>query len=51
MTAIEPRRVVLARSGSEIEIGSGTKPKPRELAPPEPPHYAIGTEPIANGGD
>ena len=51
VTAIEPRRVVLARSGSDVEIGTGTKPKPHELAQPEPRHYAIGTEPIANGGD
>lgn len=49
VTAIEPRRILLARRDNEVEIISGTKP--RELAQPEPPHYAIGTEPIANGGD
>jgi len=51
VTAIEPSRVLLAQGGRETEIGTGKKPvEPAKPAPP-PPHYAIGTEPIANGGD
>ena len=51
VTAIEPSRVVLAQGGREAEIFTGKKP-PQPAANPEPaPHYAIGTEPIANGGD
>jgi general secretion pathway protein N len=52
VTAIEPSRVVLAQGGRETEIGSGKKPQePVKPEPVAPPHYAIGTEPIANGGD
>lgn len=50
VTAIEPSRVLLAQGGRETEIGTGKKPQ--EPAKPEsPPSYAVGTEPIANGGD
>jgi len=50
VTAIEPSRVLLAQGGRETEIGTGKKPQePAKPAPP--PSYAVGTEPIANGGD
>jgi hypothetical protein len=50
VTAIEPGRVLLAQGERETEIGTGTKPH-EPTKPEPPPHYAIGTEPIANGGD
>ena len=51
VTAIEPSRVLLAQGVRETEISTGKKPVEAAKPEPPPPHYAIGTEPIANGGD
>lgn len=50
VTAIEPSRVLLAQGDRETEISTGKKPR-EPVKPEPPPSYAIGTEPIANGGD